>query len=168
MAVMNGIYITLHSASEQRQLQSDPCQIQLVERSEHQSYLEHTEDIFQKRARSEEISRGERSGLKYRVHQYDNPENPTRCPFKTSTNSSSLQRMCSTTSNHWGVSLLIPGWTSDTPIGQNTLELTVAKLCPATGIEEFCTNHSLRGTAATRQYQKKLMNSSLWKQDIEV
>jgi hypothetical protein len=44
-------------------------------------------------------------------------------------------------------------WFSTKPIGHNTLEHTVARLCSAAGIQGFRTNHFLRATAATRLYQ---------------
>ena len=75
MVVLNGIYFALRSGSEHRQLWSDPCQIKLVERPGHRSYLEYTEDISKNRP----------GGLKGRkiktkvVHHDDNPDNPERC-----------------------------------------------------------------------------------------
>ena len=44
-------------------------------------------------------------------------------------------------------------WFATKPIGHNTLEQTVARLCSAARIQGFCTDHSLHATAATRLYQ---------------
>ena len=44
-------------------------------------------------------------------------------------------------------------WFSNRPIGHNTLDQTVARLCSMAGITGFRTNHSLRSTTATRLYQ---------------
>ncbi len=43
--------------------------------------------------------------------------------------------------------------TRSVPVGHNTLQLTVPRLCSSAGIEGYKTNHSLRVTAATRLYQ---------------
>ena len=49
MVIMNGLYFTLHSGSEHRQLQSDPCRIKIVNRQGQHSYLEYTEDMSKNR-----------------------------------------------------------------------------------------------------------------------
>ena len=142
MVVMNGIYFALRSGSEHRQLRSDPCQIQLVERPGHRSYLEYTEDMSKNRP----------GGLKGRkikpkvVHHHDNPENPDRCfvPSDRPKNAFYFKPLKKPTADIWF---------STKPIGHNTLEQTVARLCSAAGIQGFRTNHSLRATAATRLYQ---------------
>ncbi len=47
-----------------------------------------------------------------------------------------------------------PGnWYLDKPISVNMLKGTVKKLCAQVGLEGFYSNHSLRGTSATRMYQ---------------
>ena len=47
-----------------------------------------------------------------------------------------------------------PGcWFSTRPIGQNTLDHTIARLCQQADIPGYRTNHSLRATTATRLYQ---------------
>ena len=45
-------------------------------------------------------------------------------------------------------------WYSKTPIGHNTLNSTVSRICKAAGITGYKTNHSLRATTATRLFQK--------------
>ena len=44
-------------------------------------------------------------------------------------------------------------WYSVKPIGHDTLDKTVARMCSLGGIGGYRTNHSLRATAATRLYQ---------------
>ena len=44
-------------------------------------------------------------------------------------------------------------WYSGKPIGHDTLDKTVARMCSLGGIGGYRTNHSLRTTAATRLYQ---------------
>jgi len=44
-------------------------------------------------------------------------------------------------------------WFSTKPIGHNTLDGTVARLCKKADIPGYRTNHSLRATTATRLYQ---------------
>ena len=44
-------------------------------------------------------------------------------------------------------------WYSIKPLGHNTINNTMSRLCKAAGIGGFKTNHSLRATAATRLYQ---------------
>ena len=152
MVVMNGIYFALRSGSEHRQLRSDPCQIKLVERPGHRSYLEYTEDISKNRP----------GGLKGRkikpkvVHHYDNPENPERCFVRLFKLYQQLQPPDRSKNAFYFKPLKNPTahiWFTTKPIGHNTLEQTVARLCSAAGIQGFRTNHSLRATAATRLYQ---------------
>ena len=45
-------------------------------------------------------------------------------------------------------------WYSSVPVGHSTLSQTVKRLCGATGVQGFKTNHSLRVTAATRLFQQ--------------
>ena len=45
-------------------------------------------------------------------------------------------------------------WYGKTPIGHNTLNTTVSRICKAAVITGFKTNHSLRVTTATRLFQK--------------
>ncbi len=45
-------------------------------------------------------------------------------------------------------------WYSKTPIGHNTLNATVSRVCKAAGVTGYKTNHSLRVTTATRLFQK--------------
>ena len=141
MVVMNGIYFALRSGSEHRQLRSDPCQIKLVERPGHRSYLEYTEDV----------SKNRQGGLKGRkikpkvVHHYDNPENPERCFVRLFKLYQQLQPPDRPKNAFYFKGLKNPTadtWFSAKPIGHNTLEQTVARLCSAAGIQGFRTNHS--------------------------
>ena len=45
-------------------------------------------------------------------------------------------------------------WYGKTPIGHNTLNSTVSRICKAVGITGYKTNHSLRLTTATQLFQK--------------
>ena len=152
MVVMNGIYFALRSGSEHRQLRSDPCQIKLVEKPGHRSYLEYAEDI----------SKNRQGGLKGRklkpkvVHHYDNTDNPDRCFVRLFKRYQQLLPPDRPKNVFYFKPLQNPTadtWFSARPIGHNTLEHTVARLCSAAGIQGFRTNHSLRATAATRLYQ---------------
>ena len=153
MMLMNGIYFALRSGSERWQLRSDPCQIKLVERPGHRSYLEYTEDTSKNRP-------GSLKGRKIKpkvVHHYDNPENPERYfvrlfklyqqlhpPDRSKNTFYYFKPLKNPTAHIWFTTKLI---------GHNPLEQTVARLCSAAGIQEFRTNHSLRATTATRLYQ---------------
>ena len=44
-------------------------------------------------------------------------------------------------------------WYTHTPVGHNTLNGTISRICRAAGISGFKTNHSLRVTTATRLFQ---------------
>ena len=115
-------------------------------------YLEYTEDISKNRP----------GGLKIRkikpkvVHHYDNPENPERCFVRLFKLYQQLQPPDRPRNAFYFKPLKNPTadtWFTAKPIGHNTLEQTVARLCSAAGIQGFRTNHSLRATAATRLYQ---------------
>ena len=47
----------------------------------------------------------------------------------------------------------LDAWFAQSPVGHNTLDRTVKRLCVAAGIPGFKTNHSLRVTNATQLFQ---------------
>jgi len=152
MIYCNGLYFALRSGKEHRQLRSNPCQIELVEKEGERSYLKYTEDVSKNRP----------GGLKGRkvkpkvVYHHSNLENPERCfvrlfkkyaqlcPDTPNLNAFYLQPLSKPTENQWY---------SVKPLGHNTINNTMSRLCKAAGIGGFKTNHSLRATAATRLYQ---------------
>ena len=152
MVFYNGLYFALRSGQEHRQLRSNPCQIQLIERPGEKSYLKYTEDSSKNRP----------GGLKGRnikpkvVIQHENTANPRRCfvrlfkryiqltPNTKPDHAFYLQPMHTPTSQCWY---------TNKPLGHHTLRNTVARLCKEAGITGYKTNHSLRATAATRLYQ---------------
>ncbi len=153
MVYSNGLYFALRSGSEHRQLRlHSPSQIELIEQSGKRPYLRYTEDISKNRP----------GGIKGRnikpkvVNHHANTSNKDRCfvrlykkyiqlcPDNTNSNAFYLQPAIKPTPNCWY---------TKTPVGHNTLNKTVTRLCSAAGIEGFKTNHSLRATTATRLYQ---------------
>ena len=72
--VMNGLFFALRSGDEHRQLRSDPCQTQMIEKPGQRPYLEYVEDASKNRPGG---LKGRR--LKPKIVQHHNPENPARC-----------------------------------------------------------------------------------------
>lgn len=152
MLFMNGLYFALRSGEEHRQLRFDPCQIELVEQPGQRSYLKYTEDISKNRPGG---LKGRKTKPKVVIH-HANEENPERCfvqlfkmynslcPHDRPKDAFYLQPLKNMKPNCWY---------SSKPIGHNTLEGTVARLCKKAGISGLRTNHSLRATTATRLYQ---------------
>ena len=152
MLFMNGLYFALRSGQEHRQLRFNPCQIRLHERQGEKPYLEYTEDVSKNRP----------GGLKNRktkpkvVVHYSNEENPERCFVRLFKLYTSLCPQQSPKNSFYLQPLKKPQpncWYSTKPIGHNTLEGTVARLCKNAGIQGYHTNHSLRATTATRLFQ---------------
>ena len=75
MIFQNGLYLALRSGSEHRNLRSNPCQIQVIEKKGERTYLQYTEDL----------SKNHPGGLKGRkvkpkvVLHHANEDNPDRC-----------------------------------------------------------------------------------------
>ena len=137
----NGLYFALRSGQEHRQLQSNPCQIQLIEKTGEKSYLKYTEDTLKKQARRNE-------GEEHKQH-----ENPRRCfvrLFKRYVQLTKPDHAFYLQPMHTPSSQC---WYTNKPLGHHTLRNTVARLCKEAGITGYKTNHSLRATAATRLYQ---------------
>jgi hypothetical protein len=145
-----GLCFALRSGQEHRNLQF--TQFKLVEPTDSPSYLMYTENV----------SKNNRGGLSQRkvapkeVTHYANVENPQRCIvrlFKTYREHCPPDR---TTAAFYLTPLRKMRsniWFSSIPVGHNTLNSTVKRLCKAAGIEGFKTNHSLRVSAATRLFQ---------------
>ena len=127
-------------------------QFKLVEQTDSPSYIIYTENA----------SKNNRGGISQRkvapkeVTHYANTDNPQRCIvrlFKVYSQHCPPDR---TTAAFYLTPLRKPKsdiWFSSTPVGHNTLNSTVKRLCKAAGIEGFKTNHSLRVSAATRLFQ---------------
>ena len=152
MLYMNGLYFALRSGDEHRQLRFNPCEVELVERTGQQSFLLYTEDV----------SKNHPGGLKGRkikpkiVTHHANESNPDRCFINLLKLYNSLCPPDRPKEAFYLQPLSKPrpncGF-STKPIGRNTLDRTVARLCEKVSIPGYRTNHSLRATAATRLYQ---------------
>lgn len=75
MVVMNGLYFALRSGDKHRQLRSNRCQIQVIERPGRRAFLEYIEDASKNRP---EGLKGRKLNPKTMQH-HDNPENPAWC-----------------------------------------------------------------------------------------
>ena len=146
MVFMCGLYFTLRSGQEHRQLRFQPCQIQLHEPQGGKPYFQYIEDISKNRP----------GGWKQKpkvVKHHANTDHPERCfvrLFKL------YMQKCPEGRPHDAfylqpkhVAATDSCWFSVRPLGHNSLRKTVARLCKSAGITGFKTNHSLRATAAT-------------------
>ncbi len=150
MVFMCGVYFALRSGQEHRDLQC--CQIKVNEAGNGLVY-------------TESHSKNNPGGLKHRKveakvvsHFADSTGNKDRCFVRLYKLYVSLcPQLESRKSNAFYLTPLRKPkgkyWYSIVPVGHNTLQLTVHRLCSAAGIEGYKTNHSLRVTAATRLYQ---------------
>ena len=111
---------------------------------------------------TEDVSKNRPGGLKNRkmkpkvVVHYLNEENPERCFVRLFKLNTSLCPQQSPKNLFYLQPLKKPQpnrWYSTKPIGHNTLEGTVARLCKNAGIQGYHTNHSLRATTVTRLFQ---------------
>ena len=136
MLFMNGLYFALRSGDEHRQLRFDPCQIELIEQAGQRSYLKYTEDISKNRP----------GGLKGRkvkpkiVTHHANEENPDRCFVRLFKLYNSLCPAERPSASFYLQPLTNPRpgcWFSTRPIGRNTLDRTVARLCKQAGIPGY-------------------------------
>lgn len=152
MLFLNGLYFALRSGDEHRQLRLHSSQIELIEKSGERPYLKYVEDISKNRP-------GGIKGRKIKpkvVYHHANTTRPERCfvqlykkyiqlcPPSTESNAFYLQPLKNPTSTCWY---------SKKPVGHNSLNNTMSRLCRVAGIKGYKTNHSLRATTATRLYQ---------------
>ena len=84
-------------------------------------------------------------------------ENIVLSTFLTCISTSFLKQLLKTTyssSNHLRISLVIAlnRWYSRIPVGRNTLDTKLGKMCSLAGIEWRVTNHSMRATSVTQMY----------------
>ncbi|XP_041379334.1 uncharacterized protein LOC121391954 [Gigantopelta aegis] len=155
---LTGLHFSLRGGSEHRQLRLlknpqisgpfvDTCG---------RSYLLYKEDA----------SKSNQGGIKHRkvlpkeVRAYDNPSNPSRCYVRLFTK---YKKYCQTVAQKCDAFYFTPlknvkkdAWFSSIPVGHNTLQATVKRLCEAAGITGRKTNHSLRATSATRLFQANI------------
>ncbi|XP_063410498.1 uncharacterized protein LOC134693586 [Mytilus trossulus] len=109
----------------------------------------------------EDVSKAHADGLKHRkvvpkcVRAFENPENRNKCIVTVFEKYKSL---CPANGGK-DCFYLTPlkhikdrQWYGNNPIGHNTLQGTVKRLCPSIGLTGKRTNHSLRACAATRLY----------------
>ena len=151
MVYMAGLYFSLHSGQEHRNLRLS--QIRVVDRCpESMPYLEYTENI----------SKNHPGELKHRklspqkLCHYGNCERPERwfvhlfklyCSHHPPNVKDDAFYFTSLKNPHTAI------WYSVTLVGHHTLTNTVKRMCEAGGIGGFKTNHSLRVTTATCLFQ---------------
>ena len=150
-----GFCFALRSGMEHRRLRFYPSQIQLFEPTNGRNYVMYTEDV----------SKTNQGGLVHRkkepkqVVQYANDIHPERCLvrlYKMYVSKCPVDRPD-------GAFYLKPlakptqtCWYQKTPVGHNTLQKTVSRLCDSAGFDGHFTNHSLRATSATRLFEAKV------------
>ena len=78
MVFMNGLYFALRSGKEHRQLRSDPCQIELIERPGERPYLKYSEDVSKNHPGG---LRGRKAKPKVVIH-HANQDHTERCFVK--------------------------------------------------------------------------------------
>ncbi|CAG2228325.1 unnamed protein product [Mytilus edulis] len=118
-------------------------------------------NCLQKDLVHEDVSKANAGGLKHRkvvskcVRAFENPENRNKCIVTVFEKYKSL---CPANGGK-DCFYLTPlkhikdgQWYSNNPIGHNTLQGTVKRLCASIGLTGKRTNHSLRASAATRLY----------------
>ena len=145
-----GLYFALRSGQEHRNLQF--TQFKLVEQTDSPSCLVYTENasknnkggIAQRKVAPKEVTHYANTDMSQRCLVRLFKEYCRHCPpdcKPTAFYLTPLRKPKSTI------------WFSSTPVGHNTLNNTVKRLCKAAGIEGFKTNHSLRVSAATRLFR---------------
>ncbi|VDI68006.1 Hypothetical predicted protein [Mytilus galloprovincialis] len=109
----------------------------------------------------EDVSKANAGGLKHRkvvpkcVRAFENPENRNKCIVTVFEKYKSLCPANGVKDCFYLTPLkhIKDGqWYSNNPIGHNTLQGTVKRLCASIGLTGKRTNHSLRASAATRLY----------------
>ena len=148
----NGLYFALRSGGEHRQLRSNPCQIEVIDRPGERAFLKYTEDISKNRPGG---LNGRKVVPKVVIH-HANTNNPSRCfvrlfrlyrqmlPDDVPAHAFYFRPLVKPTKDCWYSKL---------PLGHNLLSSTVPRICKLGGIQGFKTNHSLRATATSRLYQ---------------
>ena len=145
-----GVNFALRSGEEHRNLQTTQFQVTLSANNIPQ--LEYTENF----------SKNNAGGLAHRkvqpkkVVHHSNTENSSRCLVRLYQKYMSHRPPECKTTAFYLTPLKKPKetiWYTQTPIGHNTLNNTISRLCKAAGITGYKTNHSLRVTAATRLFQ---------------
>ena len=140
----------MRSGNEHRSLQT--TQFKITTALDGSSQLEYTENF----------SKNNSGGLAHRkvkpkqVVHHSNSANPSRCLVRLfQVCMSHHPPDCKTTSFYLTPLKKVKGsvWYTHTPVGHNTLNGTISRICRAAGINGFKTNHSLRVTTATRLFQ---------------
>ena len=93
------------------------------------------------------------------VIQHENLEKPDRCIVRVFEKYSCQCPPNRPESSYYLKPLVKPKgdiWYAAAPVGHNTLDKTVARMCCAAGISGYKTNHSLRVTLATRLFKESV------------
>ncbi|CAG2243750.1 unnamed protein product [Mytilus edulis] len=150
MVYLNGIHFALRGGKEHRNLRLNKNpQITgpFIDSELNKRYILYKEDISK-------TNSGGMKDKKYTpktVKAYENIEYPDRCFEK-------YKRLCpkdEVDAFYFKplVNFTTDQWFCKVPVGHNTLQKTVKRLCTAVGLEGKRTNHSLRASTATRLYQ---------------
>ena len=151
MLFLCGLNFALRSREEHRSLQVS--QFTLTHSPSGSLQLEYTENY----------SKNNAGGLAHRkvqpkhVLHHANDANPKRCLVRLYQAYMSHRPSEAKTDAFYLTPLKKPKgnvWYSKTPIGHNTLNTTISRICKAAGVTGYKTNHSLRVTTATRLFQK--------------
>ena len=148
-----GLCCALRAGKEHRSLRSIGCDSQFKFKYDidGQLYLEYREDVGLKT---------NKGGLKHTkvlpkvVNIYPDP-NPDRCLVRLMQKYTSLlptERKCQALYLRPLARVKNSVWFCDAPVGINTLQNTVKRLCESAGLQGYYTNHSLRAACATRMY----------------
>ena len=136
-----GLYFSLRSGKEHRQLCRSPCQIELVE-TPNSSHVIYREDL----------SKNHPGGLKGRnikpkvVYHHENTQNPQRCFIRLFKKYLSLCASDAPADAFYLQPSNSPSetcWFSRRALGYHPLSTTVSRICKSAGITGYKTNHSL-------------------------
>ncbi|XP_046344062.1 uncharacterized protein LOC124124829 [Haliotis rufescens] len=105
---------------------------------------------------------------KKNVRAYENVEHPERCYLRLIEKYKSLCPPSSTRANTFYFTPLKKTkdrkWYLESPMGHNTIQTTVKRICTMAGITGKKTNHSLRSTAADRLYEANISEQQICEQ----
>ncbi|XP_067664653.1 zinc finger MYM-type protein 2-like [Haliotis asinina] len=127
-------------------------------------YLQYVEDVSKTNAGGVK----DRKLQKKKVRAYENTKNPERCYVRLFMKYKSLCLPSSTRANAFYFTPMKKPkdgkWYLESPMGHNTIQTTVKRICAEAGIEGRKTNHSLRCTAATRLYEANISEQQICEQ----
>ncbi|XP_076079050.1 zinc finger MYM-type protein 2-like [Mytilus galloprovincialis] len=154
MVYLIGIHFALRGGKEHRNLRLNKNpQITgpFIDSELHKRYILYKEDISK-------TNSGGMKDKKYTpktVKAYENIEYPDRCIVTLFEKYKHLCPKDEVDAFYFKplVNFTTDQWFCKVPVGHNTLQKTVKRLCTAVGLEGKRTNHSLRASTATRLYQ---------------